>query len=206
MELEHRRVNDDRLRLRKLLMKALKCFGVGFLIRFAFSMIGSRFQITKVLSTGKGGSLELILRFALMSGLFSLNFTLSRYLLEKFDILKANLDAHVFLGALASSLALFLANRRDLEILKVLILPRAFEALYTLLVERGVITPVKHGETFVAIFAALAIAYSYIYEPANISYSFVKQLDRYCDLSPGERNLFNSMRIVLANRIKRTYG
>ena len=52
--------------------------------------------------------------------------------------------------------------------------PRAVEALYTLLVERGVITPFKHGETLVAIVTALAIAYSYIYEPANISYSFVK--------------------------------
>jgi hypothetical protein len=36
--------------------------------------------------------------------------------------------------------------------------PRAVEALYTLLVERGVITPFKHGETLVAIVTALAIA------------------------------------------------
>lgn len=86
-----------------------------------------------------------------------------------------------------SSLSLFLANRRDVEIMKVMIFPRAFEALYTLLVEKGLIKPFKHGETLVAILAALAIAYSYIYEPANISYSFVKQLDRYCDLSQGER-------------------
>ncbi len=69
--------------LKGLLQKALKCFGYGFLIRFAFSMIGSKFRITKVLSTGKGGSLIAILRFAFMSGLFSLNFTFTRYLLEK---------------------------------------------------------------------------------------------------------------------------
>jgi hypothetical protein len=72
-------------------------------------------------------------------------------------------------------------------------------------VEKGVIKPIRHGETIVAITAALAIAYSYIYEPANISYSFVKQLDRYCDLSPGERQLFNSMRVVIENRIQRKY-
>ena len=164
-------------------------------------MLGSKFRVTKVLSTGKGGSLIPILRFAMMSGLFSLNFTFTRYLLEKANLWIGNKDAHVLAGALASSLALFLAERRDLEIMKVLILPRAFEAFYTLLVERGIITPIKHGETVVAILAALAIAYSYIYEPANISYSFVKQLDRYCDLSPGERQLFNSMRVVVANRI-----
>ena len=87
---------------------------------------------------------------------------------------QGNKDAHVFIGGVISSLALFLANRRDLEILKVLIYPRAFEAIYALLVEKGIIKPIKHGETMVAIFASLMIAYSYIFEPANISYSFVK--------------------------------
>ena len=73
-----------------------------------------------------------------------------------------------------SSFALFLLERRDLEILKVLIFPRAVEALYTLAVEKGYIKPIKYGETLVSGLTALAIAYSYIYEPANISYSFVR--------------------------------
>ena len=104
-----------------------------------------------------------------------------------------------------SSLGLLLAQRSDIEILKVLIFPRAFESLYALLVERGIIKPIKHGETIVAILAALAIAYSYIYEPANISHSFVKQLDKYCDLSSGERQLFNTMRVIVADNIQKKY-
>ena len=82
-----------------------------------------------------------------------------------------------------------------------LIFPRLCEALYTLSVEKGYIKPIPHGETFVAWMTALAIAYSYIYEPANISYSFVRQLDRYCDLSKGERELFDSMRVIVAKHI-----
>ena len=73
-----------------------------------------------------------------------------------------------------SSFALFLASRRDLEVMKVLIFPRACEAFYTLLVEKRIIKPIKHGETIVSMLTALAIAYSYIYEPANISHSFAK--------------------------------
>ena len=100
---------------------------------------------------------------------------------------------------------MFLAQKRDIEVLKVLILPRAFEAVYSLLVEKGYIRPFKHGETLVAGLAALAIAYSYIYEPANISYSFVKQMDRYCDLSTGERQLFDAMRYIVTTDINKYY-
>jgi hypothetical protein len=177
--MDHRVIEEEnpefkRQKLSQIVLKALRCFGYGFLLRFAFSMLAGKFRITRVLSWGKGGSLKGILRFALMAGLFSFAFKFSRYLLDKLDILKGDTDNQVFIGALFSSLTLFLLERRDLEILKVLIFPRAVEAIYALLVEKGYIKPIPYGETLVSGLAALAIAYSYIYEPANISYSFVR--------------------------------
>ena len=191
--------------LQAILVKALRCFGWGALIRFVFSMLANKFRILQVLSWGKGGSLKGILRFALMSGLFSFIFKFSRFVMHKQKLLQGKLDTKVFISALLSSLTLCILERRDLEILKVIIFPRLCEALYTLAVEKGYITPIPHGETLVAWMTALAIAYSYIYEPANISYSFVRQLDRYCDLSKGERELFDSMRVVVAKHIQDKY-
>ncbi len=154
--------------------KALRCFGYGFLIRFVFSMLANKLRIIRVLSWGKGGSLKGIIRFASFSGMISLIYKAARYLMKIQGWLEESLDKRVFISALLSSFSLFILERRDLEILKVLIYPRLCESLYTLSVEKGFIKPIPHGETFVAWFTALAIAYSYIYEPANISYSFVR--------------------------------
>ena len=195
---------QSNLSLELILKKVLRVAGYGFLIRLCFSLIGARLNVLKIL-TWKNGILKGILKFALMCGLFSFNYKFTHFILEKSDVLKHSKDRRVFVAALMSSTALFLAQRGDYELLKVLIVPRAFEAIYALLVERGVITPIKHGETMVAILAALAIAYSYIYEPANVSFSFVRQLDKYCDLSKGERQLFDMMRVVVADDIKKYY-
>ena len=74
--------NQKKADLKKILIKALRCFGWGALIRFVFSMLANKFRILRVLSWGKGGSLKGNLRFALMSGLFSFVFKFSRYLME----------------------------------------------------------------------------------------------------------------------------
>ena len=154
---------------------------------------------------GKGGSLKGILKFALMSGMFSFLYKFTRYLFDRFEVMEGKHDTRVFISALISSFALFLLERRDIEILKVLIYPRFVDALYNLAVERGYIKPIPYGESLVSIFALLAIAYSYIYESANISYSFAKQLDKYCDLTKGERELFNMERLLVADHIQMKY-
>ena len=154
---------------------------------------------------GKGGSLKGILKFALMSGMFSFLYKFTRYLFDRFEVMEGKHDTRVFISALISSFALFLLERRDIEILKVLIYPRFVDALYNLAVERGYIKPIPYGESLVSIFALLAIAYSYIYEPANISHSFAKQLDKYCDLAQGERELFNMERLLVADHIQMKY-
>ena len=174
-------------------------------MRFSFSLLAGKFRIMQVLSWGKKGSLKGILKFALMSGMFSFLYKFSRYLFDKFEVLEGKKDTRVFISALMSSLALFLLERRDLEILKVLIYPRFVEALYNLAVERGYIKPIPYGESLVSIFALLAIAYSYIYEPVNISHSFAKQLDKYCDLAKGERELFDMERLLIADHIQMKY-
>ncbi len=96
-------------------------------------------------------------------------------------------------------------EHRDLEIIKVLLYPRFAEALYTLAVEKGYIKPIPYGETIVSFLGLLSICYSYIYEPQNISHSFARQLDRYVDLTKGEKELFDMQRLVVADHIQMKY-
>ena len=85
----------------------MRCFGYGFLIRLAFSLLGQRLNFLKIIKSRS--IFEGILRFAVMCGLFSFNFNITRYLLDKYNPENLGLDGKVFIGGLMSSLALFLA-------------------------------------------------------------------------------------------------
>ena len=88
----------------------------------------------------------------------------------------------MFLAAVFSSFALFHANANDLNLIKVIIYPRAIEAVYNLLKSKGIIKPIKYGETLSCLFTLYVCTYCYIFEPYNIGESYVKTVNRYSDI------------------------
>jgi hypothetical protein len=76
---------------------------------------------------------------------------------------------------------------KDMNIIKIFIYPRALEAIYNLLVEKKYLTPIKYGETILAILAIVFYTYNYIFEPYNVGMSTVRTLDLYSDITNGER-------------------
>ena len=112
----------------------------------------------------------------------------------------------MFIASLISSLALLRASPKDLNILKVFIYPRAAEALYNLLVERGIIKPVaKHGQTYFCLIIMAVVLYNFSFESQNIGVSFAKSVERYSDMTAGERQMFDAFRMVKTNKIKAFY-
>lgn len=107
----------------------------------------------------------------------------------------------MFIAALFSALGLLIHKREDLNLMKVIIYPRALEALYNLLVEKNVVKPVKHGETVLYYFTLFFFTYNYIFEPHNMGASTVKSLDYYADLSNEERMMFDVMRLKVRENI-----
>jgi hypothetical protein len=104
------------------------------------------------------------------------------------------LDQEVFAAAFMSSLSLLLAKSGDLNLLKVVIYPRVIEAIYNILKNNGIIRPIKYGEAIVCFITLYVCTYSYIFEPDNIGESYVRTVDRYSDIQPNERMVFEAMR------------
>ncbi len=67
--------------LRYIILKFLKSFRNGVLLKIAFSMLANRLNMRKVISNSKS-----FFKFGLMCGTFSLVFQLTRLVIKKFDI------------------------------------------------------------------------------------------------------------------------
>ena len=72
-----------------ILYKALKCFSYGFLLRFTLSVLSNKLNLNKVLQLS---NLKGILKFAIMSGMLSFLYKITRHLLDRFKIMEGNLD------------------------------------------------------------------------------------------------------------------
>mmetsp|Transcript_37746 Transcript_37746/g.36200 ORF Transcript_37746/g.36200 Transcript_37746/m.36200 type:complete len:114 (-) Transcript_37746:34-375(-) len=105
-----------------------------------------------------------------------------------------------------SSTALLLAKSNDLNLIKVLIYPRALEAIYNVMKEKGFVKPIKYGEALFCFFTLYVCTYCYIFEPDCIGESYVRTVDRYCDLQRNEKEVFNANRHILDNYIKANYA
>eukprot|EP00347_Sterkiella_histriomuscorum_P017533 403348975 len=175
-------------KLTQIIIKFLKCFGVGAGLKFAVNFVSNKMNIAKTLKTSNA-----ILRFGLMCGLFSFFFKFTRYLIRKLKI-NISQDQEVLAAAMMSSLALFMADHRDQNLVKVFLLPRAIEAVYNLLVEKGIIQPIRFGTQIMAIAIMYVISYNFLWEPHNMTPSFMKTLYNYSNRTKGEAFLLDAMR------------
>ena len=103
---------------------------------------------------------------------------------------------------MASSIALFLADQKDMNLLKLLILPRALESIYCLLEERGVVKPIPHGPTLLHISGIVVTVYFFIHEPFNLEPSMRRSVTSYMNLIPEEKHLKDSFTSIMMNNIK----
>ncbi len=120
-------------------MKTLKCLFGGTILRFSIALLLNRLNIYKTLSRW-----SIYLKFGSMCGSLSLLYNISRYILRKI-IPHMPTDIQIWTSSLISSLALLLCDKSDLNLLKIAIYPRALEAMYNILVEKGILKPMKHG-------------------------------------------------------------
>ena len=78
-----------------------------------------------------------------------------------------------------SSTAFLLANKSELDLMKIIIYPRTVEVLLNLLAEKGYIKNFKYSEVLAYVVIATIIVYNYLYEPMNLSQGYVKSIDYY---------------------------
>ena len=113
-----------------------------------------------------------------MSGGLSFLFKFSRYLIQKYEI-KMSLDMEVFVSAMLASLALYLMDPKDQSIVYLLLYPRACEAVYSLLKERGYMRAVPGGEYLLHMVTLNIITYLYSFEPYTLDKSTERSFDLY---------------------------
>ena len=120
-----------------------------------------------------------------MTAGLSFFFKITRYLIQKYEI-KMSLDMEVFISSMIASLALYLMDPKDQNIIYLLLYPRACEAVYSILKERGYITPIKGGEYLLHMVTLNIITYFYEFEPHNLDKSTEKSFDQYMQFDKDE--------------------
>eukprot|EP00347_Sterkiella_histriomuscorum_P013467 403364603 len=184
---------------KEILIKSFKIFGQGLIVKLLFTLVSSRLNIRAILNKPQP-----ILRFGVMC--FSLTFVykLLRFLMQR---LKLNLsrDSQVFLAAALSSLSLLIAHPNDLNLLKILIFPRAIEALYYLLVERGILRPIPNGEYLMISICCIIVTYFYMHEVHILEPSLKKSIDKYMNLTKTEKMCVNAFQQIMRNMVSDRY-
>ena len=85
------------------------------------------------------------------------------------------------------------------------VLPRAIEAVFSLIGEKFNIQPIKNGYTYLQIINVFIISYNYLLETHNMTPKFYKSLDLYTQRTPTETQLLDAMRENVRLTIKETY-
>lgn len=114
-------------------------------------------------------------------------------------------DLQIFIAAGISSLSLYFASSKDMNLLKLVLFPRAIESIYCLMKEKGWIKPIKHGEILFFIVSQVTVVYFYIHENYALEPSMRRSIDRYMNLTPAERYLRLTFTGNMQNRILDKY-
>jgi hypothetical protein len=92
----------------------------------------------------------------------------------------------IFIAACVSSFAFYFADKGDMKIIALIVYPRACEAVYTLLKEKGYARPVFKGEYLLHMITLNIITYFFSFEPYNIEKSTERSFDLYMQGSKEE--------------------
>ncbi len=107
---------------------------------------------------------------------------------------------------MVSSFALYLMHQGDKKLIMLFLYPRAIEALYSLLVEKGVIRPLAWGGEYLTHMVSLnIITYLYEFEPYNLDKSTSKSFDLYMAWDKDDLETANSIRQLVLNNIRKKY-
>ena len=118
-------------------------------------------------------------KFGVVVGLFSGLFKFTRCLLNKYcPNMSPRLKA--FISGMICSLSLQLATQGEQTILKLLLYPRVIECIFHFLCDKGYIKKFRHGDILAYSLQVIAITYSYLFEPDNMTKGFNKTIDTYC--------------------------
>mmetsp|Transcript_48254 Transcript_48254/g.35436 ORF Transcript_48254/g.35436 Transcript_48254/m.35436 type:complete len:120 (+) Transcript_48254:408-767(+) len=104
-----------------------------------------------------------------------------------------------------SSTALLMAQPSELNLLKVLLYPRALEVIYNWLKEKGYVKPIRFGEALSCYMTLYVCIYCYIFEPQNIGESYVKTVNKYGDIQGDELQVMNSLKHIHDNYLVSRY-
>ncbi len=173
----------DNYTLRELLQKWLKKVYVGACVKMIKLLLFSKMNFRKLYKQRIS-----IAKFGIMCGTIFLLFQTTRMLIRKLEI-DITRESEVFISAMVSSLALFAADKGDIGIIKAIIYPRAAEAIYSLLKEKGLARPVKHGEGILFSLVLFVASYSFILERFNLPPSILKTYEFYVGQTVGESYL-----------------
>eukprot|EP00347_Sterkiella_histriomuscorum_P005041 403358128 len=185
--------------LREIIIKALKCLGGGLIIKTLLTLITKKLNIQQVIKNQRN-----IRNFGMMCFFFSFLFNITKFTIKKLN-LQMDKDLEVFIASLLSALSLFIADRGDINLIKIALYPRALEAFYNLMIEKNLIRPIKHGQIFVAALAMSFTTYCFIFEPYNVGTGFAQKLGYYSGVTKHEQELFDMGRQLVKNSIIERY-
>jgi hypothetical protein len=114
-------------------------------------------------------------------------------------------NVELFFAGCASSFALRLFERGELNILKVLIYPKTIETFWELFRQKAIEksnnneTVVKvlnppRGETFFCILMITICVYAFAFEPYALNTGLVSRIEKLASLTNGERQMFEAFR------------
>ena len=145
-------------------------------------------------------------KFGLVIGLLSGLFKLTRCILNRDAFSQVDGRLKIFLQGIICSLALQLASKSDLAMLKLMIYPRVIECIYHYLRDQGVIPVFKHGDILLYGVQVMFITYSYVFEKDNIAKGLSNQIASYGATYQGDDITYLAMQSRERASIHRKYG
>ncbi|CDW84167.1 UNKNOWN [Stylonychia lemnae] len=104
-----------------------------------------------------------------------------------------------------SSLALLVGNSSDQNLVKTFFYPRAIEAIWSLLVEYKIISPVKYGAQISAVLMQGFITYCYLIELHCLTPQYYKAIHRFSSITEGEKKTVAAVYACTVNDLKSYY-
>lgn len=177
----------------------------------------NKFNLYKILVQEPKQLMGFSLGAANISGIFLLFRYFIQKLKQNIPSFKIDRNVELFMAGCASSLALRLFERGELNILKVLIYPKTIETFWELfrkkMIEKSnnnetvvqILNPPR-GETFFCILMITICVYAFAFEPYALNSGLVARIEKLASLTNGERQMFEAFRFITREQIRRKYG
>lgn len=90
-------------------------------------------------------------------------------------------------GVLSALPIIKLATKRELQLMKFMLYPRVLNCIYNELIDRNLINDYgKVGQHVFFVLTEIVAIYGWIYEPEIFDPSFIRSIDKWANLAPGD--------------------